>query len=498
MATESKTYSFNETSTLNQLEHLAAESTVFISMPFIRGITPRRLVAEGRKETSSAAPGSERYSGIFCPDEIGLPVFDHGLLYGDAVFEGILIHHERLFRWREHLQRLYASAERLGIQVPYDPAALTEQVLETVRSTIKDHKVATYLRLVVTRGIGDLGINPARCSSSVIYCIASRIQLYPESLYDQGIKLALCRTVRRSSADVLDPRIKSCNYLNNILALLETSGEACNEVLMLTRDGYVAEASTDNLFVVTKRPGWEEDSSKVTVATPVPDYCLNGITRNLVLEYAHTLGFRTEEQATILPSDLMAVDKEAFLTGTAAGLIPVITLDGRPIGDGTPGPVTRKLRCLLSLDLENPVTGLSLYAGPEVVSAYLESPGGSQGEVALPGPDFIRNMFATIDGRDWASLEKFFGRNITYERPGYAPLVGYDRVHRFYREERVIASGRHILSEIVMDGSCGASWGRFVGEHKNGSPIDEGFADTYKFERGKIKLRRSYFFRPAV
>jgi len=498
MATEVNVYSLDETSTLKQLENLASETTVFLSMPYIRGLTPRALLERGQKEISADGQGFDRYSGAFRPDEIGIPIFDHGLLYGDAVFEGIVICHERLFKWREHIHRLYASADRLRIHIPYDPATLTERVLETVRGTSEAGRAATYLRLVVTRGIGDLGIQPAKCSSSVIYCIASKIQLYPESLYDRGIKLALCRTTRRSSPDILDPQIKSCNYLNNILAWIESADQGCHEALMLTQNGYVGEATTDNLFVVTKAPGWEEDVSRVTVATPVSGYCLNGITRNMVLEYARTLGYQTEECATILPSDLLGADKEVFLTGTAAGLIPAIMLNGQLIGDGIPGPVARKLRSLLTRDLQDPEMGLSLYAREKEIPAYLQA--GSRAGAPSPsqGSDFVREMFKVIDGRDWASLENFFGKSMTYERPGYAPLVGYDRVLHFYREERVIASGQHLLDEIVMNSDGGACWGRFVGEHKNGSHIDEKFADTYKFEDGKIKLRRSYFFRPAV
>jgi len=297
---------------------------------------------------------------------------------------------------------------------------------------------------------------------------------------------------------ILDPQIKSCNYLNNILAWIETSGQECQEALILTQDGYVSEATTDNLFIVTKSPGSNHDVSNVTVTTPVADYCLKGITRGLVLDYAKMLGFQTKESATILPCDLLGSETEVFLTGTAAGLMPVVTLDGHLIGDGTPGALTREFRRLLSRDLENPAMGLSIYASQEDISAYLRKAGRCQPEKNHIGSDFLRNMFESIDCRDWESLENFFGGNITYERPGYAPLVGYDRVQRFYREERVIASGRHHLDEVVVNENSGACWGRFIGEHKNGSPIDEKFADTYKFENGKIKLRRSHFFRPAV
>jgi ketosteroid isomerase-like protein len=142
--------------------------------------------------------------------------------------------------------------------------------------------------------------------------------------------------------------------------------------------------------------------------------------------------------------------------------------------------------------------GLSAYASEKEVAAYLDGLECPQARRAPIAPDFVRSLFEAIDSRRWPSLEDFFSKDIIYERPGYAPLIGYDRVLKFYRETRVIASGRHLLEEIVVDGDGGACWGRFVGEHKNGSQIDEGFADTYKFENGRIKVRKSYFFRPAV
>lgn len=498
MATKVSAAHLESTAVLSRLEQLATATTVFISMPLIQGITPRILIEKGQKESSWDGEDTPRYCGLFRPDEVGLPVFDHGSLYGDGVFEGVLVVGERLFKWREHLRRLYSSADQLQLKIPYSPTDLTKYVLETVRKTAADGKTATYLRLVVTRGAGDLGIQPARCSSATVYCVASRIQLYPESLYDHGIHLGLCRNIRRSGATILDPQIKSCNYLNNILAWIEASGQGCHEALMLTQNGYIGEATTENLFVVTKDRGWEEDSSKVTIATPAAAYCLNGITRTVLLEYAQALGFRTDECATLLPTDLLGSNKEVFLTGTAAGLIPVITFDRQPIGNAMPGPLTRKLRHMLSADIENPVMGLSAYASEKEVAVYLDGLECHQAQMVQIAPDFVRNVFETIDNRHWPSLENFFSKNIIYERPGYAPLIGLDRVLRFYREERVIACGRHLLEQIVVDGNSGACWGRFIGEHKNGSKIDEGFADTYKFENGRIKMRKSYFFRPAV
>jgi len=498
MATQVNAAHLDSTAVLSRLEHLATATTVFMSMPLVPGITPRILIEKGQKENSLDGERTARYWGIFRPDEIGVPVLDHGLLYGDGVFEGILVVGDRLFKWREHLQRLYSSAQQLQLEIPYSPTALTNHVLETVRKTAAEGKAATYLRLVVTRGAGDLGIQPGKCSSGTVYCVASRIQLYPESLYEHGIHLGLCRKIRRSGAAILDPQIKSCNYLNNILAWTEASGQGCHEALMLTQNGYVGEATTDNLFIVTKDRGWEEDSSKVTIATPVPAYCLNGITRGLVLEYARGLGFRTDECATLLPTDLLGSDKEVFLTGTAAGLIPVITLDRLPIGNATPGPLTRKLRHMLCEDMENPEMGLSAYASEAEIAVYLDGRECPQGQMIPIAPDFVRNLFEAIDDRRWPSLENFFAKDMIYERPGYAPLIGYDRILKFYREERVIACGRHLLEEIVVDDDGGACWGRFIGEHKNGSQIDERFADTYKFENGRVKVRKSYFFRPAI
>jgi len=287
------------------LENMAGGTRIFVSMPYIRGITHRVLVEKGAREDTDSSADIPRLAGIFQPDEIGLPTFDHGLLYGDAVFEGVLVAHGRLFQWREHLERLYASAERLQITIPYSPAGLSERILATLSDTGPLGGQATYLRLLVTRGIGDLGINPANCASSTVCCIASRIQLYPELFYQQGLEVALARSIRRTGPETVDPRVKSCNYLNNIFALLDTSQARVKETIMLSREGCVAEATTDNIFVVLKKPGWEDDSSRVTILTPSAENCLKGITRDLVIGYARGFGFKVEESATILPIDLV-------------------------------------------------------------------------------------------------------------------------------------------------------------------------------------------------
>jgi branched-chain amino acid aminotransferase len=487
-------------SVIEDLERVALDTRVFISMPCVPGITPRALVEKGvRKDHGD---GLERLHGIFKVDDIGLPAFDHGVLYGDAVFEGLLVVQGRLFQWREHLERLYASAARLSIEVPYSPLELTEHVMEAVKSTSFSSNEHSYIRLVVTRGIGDMGIHPAKCAGSTLYAIISTIQLYPEAVYHRGIRLSLAKKTRRAGAEVLDPQIKSCNYLNNISALLETLPEGCNETVMLTSGGFIAEATADNLFIVVREDGWESSPAKVTLLTPSSNYCLRGITRGLVLGHAKKLGFNVVESTTLLPQDFAGTEREVFLTGTAAGVVPVVAIDGGQIGDGRPGLITSTLRDLLSADMRDPAMALSVSAWSNEISEYLDTPGfGTGARPTEDGPapgNLVIRLFDKVDSRDWEGLRQVFCQDATYERPGYEPLMGLERVMKFYREERVIASGKHHLENIVLEENSGACWGRFTGVHKNGSAIDERFADVYRIKNGKIWNRQSYFFRPAV
>lgn len=350
-----------------ELERIARETRVFISMPYVKGVTPRVLAEQGTPEEGEA----ERFYGTFRIDEVGLPTFDHGVLYGDAVFEGVLLVAGRLFQWREHIQRLYASANLVQIEIPYSPEELTERVLEAIGESPGGDEGHAYLRLAVTRGLGDLGLHPNRCLGSTIYCIVSQIQLYPASLYERGIRLSLARKTRRVSADILDPKIKSCNYLNNVMALLETAEEQANETLMLTPSGFVSEATADNIFLVSRKPGREGSSANITLTTPVADYCLKGITRDLVLAYGAESGFQISESVALLPEDITGTDIEVFLTGTAAGVVPVVSFDGRQIGSGVPGPVTHKLRDRLAQDMDDPRKGLSASASKEEIQHYL-------------------------------------------------------------------------------------------------------------------------------
>jgi branched-chain amino acid aminotransferase len=366
--------------TLAELLRLARTARVFVSMPFVPGVTPRVLAPGGGSRTHPTGEAVERREGIFALDEIGLPLLDHGVLYGDAVFEGVMVVNGRIFTWREHLARLRASAERLGIDVPHDDVALTGRLQEAVRATGVKADERGYVRLVVTRGIGDLGIAPRTCLGSTVYAVCATLRMYAESGYRTGIGLSVARAVRRSPAEVLDPRVKSCNYLNNIRALLETLAEGCAETMMLTPGGFVAEATADNLFLVVKEPGWEDDPARVRVVTPSPDYCLNGITRALLMRAAREAGHAVEESATLLPADWAGPGREAFLTGTGAGMLPVVAVDGAPVGDGGVGPVTRGLRARFDAFLADPALGIALDAAPAEIEAYLAAPAGA----ALP------------------------------------------------------------------------------------------------------------------
>lgn len=496
---------------LAELRRVSGTARVFVSMPWVEGVTPRILHDPERSRAYCGGEALERREGCFAVDEVGLATVDHGVLYGDAAFEGVLIAHGRIFTWREHLARMHQSCARLGISIPYDGVDLTRRLIDAVRQTGVADDERGYIRLVVSRGLGDLGVSPKKCVGSTVYAVCAKIQLYPEAAYRAGIGLSVARQVRRAMPQTLDPRVKSCNYLNNIRALLETLHEGTLETMMLTPDGYVAEATADNLFLVLREPGWEQDPSRVRVVTPSPDYCLNGITRALLMRAAREAGHRVEESATMLPGDWAGPDREAFLTGTGAGVMPVTSVGGVPVGDGRAGPVTQALRERFLRYLSDPALSIPLHATDEEIEAYLadeERPASIPAAPFLPaydgnggraGENFVTELFRKVDARDWDALATSFAPDVVYERPGYEPLMGRERVMRFYREERVIASGQHSLERVVLDEGGGACWGRYVGVHRDGSPIDERFADVYTVDaEGRITTRRSYFYRPAI
>jgi len=261
--------------------------------------------------------------------EARISVFDHGLLYGDGVFEGLRSYGGRVFRLDAHLDRLWASARAICLEIPLAKEAMAQAVIETLAA---NSLADGYIRLIVTRGAGTLGLDPNRCSNPQVIIIADTISLYPQEFYEQGLRIVTAATQRIQSA-ALSPRIKSLNYLNNIMAKLEGLRAGCVEALMLNHKGEVAECTGDNVFVV--RSG--------RLLTPPPDAgILEGITRNAVMELAHAAGIDCRE-ATLTRHDLYTAD-ECFLTGTAAEVIPVVDIDGRKIGSGVPGPVTSRLK----------------------------------------------------------------------------------------------------------------------------------------------------------
>jgi branched-chain amino acid aminotransferase len=260
--------------------------------------------------------------------EARIPVIDHGLLYGDGIFEGIRIFGGRVFRLDSHLARFSAAAKALALQLP-ERARLREIVFETARA----HGAAdAYVRLLATRGDGALGVDPTTCPQPRIICIVADVAIYPPEKLASGIDLVTA-SQRRSSPDVLDPRVKSLNYLTSVLAKLEARQRGADEALLLNGSGMVAEAAVANLFVV-------RDGELLT--PPATDGALEGITRDTVLDLAATLGIPARER-TLGRFDLFAAE-EAFLTGSGAGLVPVRSLDGRVIGQGAPGPIFQKLR----------------------------------------------------------------------------------------------------------------------------------------------------------
>ena len=260
-------------------------------------------------------------------------VFDHGLLYGDGVFEGIRAYNGRVFKLEEHIERLYMSAKAICLEIGMDPEAMSRAVVKTCKANrLRDG----YIRLVVTRGVGTLGLNPYLCKEAQVIIIAADIQLYPKKLYDKGLTVVTLGTMR-NVPEAVNPRIKSLNYLNNVLAKIEAVNAGVAEGIMLNSQGYVAEATGENIFAV--RGG--------TLVTP-PPWCgaLEGITRNTVMNLAREAGYAVKEDV-INRYDLYVAD-EVFLTGTAAEIVGVVQIDLRAIGAGKPGPITRELSAAFS------------------------------------------------------------------------------------------------------------------------------------------------------
>jgi len=258
-----------------------------------------------------------------------ISVFDHGLLYGDGVFEGIRVYNGRIFELEAHIERLYESAKVIRLEVPMSKGRLIRAVEKTSEA---NGVIDGYIRLAVTRGVGTLGLNPFVCEDARLFIIADNIQLYPEELYERGMKVISATTVRNHPL-AIPPQVKSLNYLNNILAKIEALDNDVPEAIMYNHEGYVAEATGDNVFVV---------KNGIIYTPPVEAGALEGITRRIVIKLAKQEGIEVVEK-NLTRFDLYVCD-EFFLTGTAAEVIGIVEIDGRVIGNGKPGPYTRLLR----------------------------------------------------------------------------------------------------------------------------------------------------------
>jgi len=256
-------------------------------------------------------------------------VFDHGFLYGDGVFEGIRSYSRRVFKLKEHIDRLFESAQSIMLKIPLSGEQLIKAVLETIKANKLDN---AYIRLIVSRGEGDLGLDPRKCyKGATVIIIADKIALYPEKLYRQGLSIVTVPTVR-NLPEALNPQIKSLNYLNNILAKIEAGNAGCDEAIMLDSLGYVAECTGDNIFVV---------KSSHLYTPPQCMGTLRGITRDSILEIARQNKIPAHEH--VITRHEVYISDECFLTGTAAEIIPVVKVDGRIIGNGKPGKMTSTL-----------------------------------------------------------------------------------------------------------------------------------------------------------
>jgi len=261
-------------------------------------------------------------------DDARLSVFDHGLLYGDGVFEGIRAYGGRIFRCEDHVERLFASAKAIRLEIPLSP----DQIIGAMEQTLKANGLVDgYIRLVVTRGPGTLGLDPGKCYDPTVFIIADQIVLYPKEMYENGMSAIIAKT-RRTAPSMVPPSVKSLNYLNNILAKIEAVDAGVPEALMLNAEGEVAEATGDNVFIVRDR----------TVITPPGEAgILIGVTRKVVMELCAKLGIPLKERR--IPVEALYAADECFLTGTAAEVIAVTKVDGHVIGTGKPGPITRRL-----------------------------------------------------------------------------------------------------------------------------------------------------------
>src|SRR6187401_1237587 len=305
-----------------------------IEKPKRSGATPKpapapALATRGNSSSPNAKAARIYIDGEFLPEaEAKVSVFDHGLLYGDGIFEGIRFYNGQVFRLEEHHDRLWDSARSICLEIPMSRAEMTEALLETIRRNgLRDG----YIRQIVTRGVGNLGLNPVQCKRPTVIIIAATIALYPEDVYRNGLTIVTCAT-RRSGPATLNPAVKSLNYLNNVMARIEANLAGADEALMLNDAGNVAECTADNVFIIKKGQ---------IFTPPITAGALQGITRSVVFDIAGEFDHKVVE-ADFTRHDIFVAD-ECFLTGTAAEIVPVVKADGRIIGNGKPGPITTRI-----------------------------------------------------------------------------------------------------------------------------------------------------------
>lgn len=275
-------------------------------------------------------------------EEASLSVFDHGVLYGDGVFEGIRAYEGLIFKAKEHLDRLVESGDLISLKIPYTKEQLEKLIYEGLeKNNLKD----AYIRLLVTRGRGDLGLDPRKCPKASVVIIIDKLALFPAECYANGLQSIVAKT-KRNIAEALNPVIKSMNYLNNILAKIEANNAGVPEAIMLNSDGYVAECTGDNVFYV---------KGNLVVTPPAAAGVLNGVTRRTVMALIKQKTQLRMKESFFRPSTLMAAD-EVFFTGTAAEVIPVTKIDGRSIGKGVPGPITAQLIQLFRAHIKEEVS----------------------------------------------------------------------------------------------------------------------------------------------
>ncbi len=290
--------------------------------------TNERLYLPGKRGTKLSEQWIFLNGEFVTKENAKISVYDHGFLYGDGVFEGIRVYSGNVFRLKEHIDRLYNSAKSILLTIPYTKEEMTNYVIETIR---KNQYQDAYIRLVVSRGVGDLGLDPYKCEKPQVVIIVEPLALFPKHLYETGIEVVTVAT-RRNRSDVLSPKVKSLNYLNNVLVKIEAHLANVSEALILNDQGYVAEGSGDNVFIIKDE----------VIYTP-PGYvgALEGITRQAIIEIAQELGYVVKEEP-FTRHDVYVAD-EVFLTGTAAEVIAVVKVDGRVIGEGVPGKHTKRL-----------------------------------------------------------------------------------------------------------------------------------------------------------